>query len=125
MIRRPPRSTRTDTLFPYTTLFRSEIEVARHAADDRELLPVLFAEDRDVGLHLIEQFGDDGRDAVEMAGTRGAAIIGAKLGDLDMRAMPARIHGADVGRPEQAYAFLDQQRGVARLVARKIGRAHV
>src|SRR3546814_20760174 len=43
MIRRPPRSTRTDTLFPYTTLFRSvdragvlapignEIRVARHA----------------------------------------------------------------------------------------------
>src|SRR3546814_7914661 len=25
MIRRPPRSTRTDTLFPYTTLFRSPI----------------------------------------------------------------------------------------------------
>src|SRR3546814_10655111 len=28
MIRRPPRSTRTDTLFPYTTLFRSEISIA-------------------------------------------------------------------------------------------------
>src|SRR3546814_1511514 len=27
MIRRPPRSTRTDTLFPYTTLFRSAAEV--------------------------------------------------------------------------------------------------
>src|SRR3546814_20717713 len=27
MIRRPPRSTRTDTLFPYTTLFRSAVEV--------------------------------------------------------------------------------------------------
>src|SRR3546814_15632196 len=26
MIRRPPRSTRTDTLFPYTTLFRSDID---------------------------------------------------------------------------------------------------
>src|SRR3546814_17884255 len=26
MIRRPPRSTRTDTLFPYTTLFRSIVE---------------------------------------------------------------------------------------------------
>src|SRR3546814_20186678 len=26
MIRRPPRSTRTDTLFPYTTLFRSMVE---------------------------------------------------------------------------------------------------
>src|SRR3546814_4626360 len=32
MIRRPPRSTRTDTLFPYTTLFRSFHET-RPAAD--------------------------------------------------------------------------------------------
>src|SRR3546814_3706000 len=33
MIRRPPRSTRTDTLFPYTTLFRSEgVTVAEGAA---------------------------------------------------------------------------------------------
>src|SRR3546814_13483133 len=30
MIRRPPRSTRTDTLFPYTTLFRSRREVEAH-----------------------------------------------------------------------------------------------
>src|SRR3546814_1082028 len=30
MIRRPPRSTRTDTLFPYTTLFRSPYVVNRH-----------------------------------------------------------------------------------------------
>src|SRR3546814_10541084 len=28
MIRRPPRSTRTDTLFPYTTLFRSQAPLA-------------------------------------------------------------------------------------------------
>src|SRR3546814_17016146 len=27
MIRRPPRSTRTDTLFPYTTLFRSYVNI--------------------------------------------------------------------------------------------------
>src|SRR3546814_7346471 len=32
MIRRPPRSTRTDTLFPYTTLFRSSIRRRRDAA---------------------------------------------------------------------------------------------
>src|SRR3546814_7684138 len=33
MIRRPPRSTRTDTLFPYTTLFRAMIgEQPRHLA---------------------------------------------------------------------------------------------
>src|SRR3546814_11749248 len=30
MIRRPPRSTRTDTLFPYTTLFRSQGRTARY-----------------------------------------------------------------------------------------------
>src|SRR3546814_1085337 len=31
MIRRPPRSTRTDTLFPYTTLFRSDLDpVTQH-----------------------------------------------------------------------------------------------
>src|SRR3546814_8037348 len=29
MIRRPPRATRTDTLFPYTTLFRSYDQVGR------------------------------------------------------------------------------------------------
>src|SRR3546814_2260697 len=29
MIRRPPRSTRTDTLFPYTTLFRSVVRAPR------------------------------------------------------------------------------------------------
>src|SRR3546814_1295946 len=32
MIRRPPRSTRTDTLFPYTTLFRSMARPGRVAA---------------------------------------------------------------------------------------------
>src|SRR3546814_16340254 len=32
MIRRPPRSTRTDTLFPYTTLFRSTLRFSRRAA---------------------------------------------------------------------------------------------
>src|SRR3546814_2754783 len=31
MIRRPPRSTRTDTLFPYTTLFRSNVRDPRAA----------------------------------------------------------------------------------------------
>src|SRR3546814_4316514 len=34
MIRRPPRSTRTDTLFPYTTLFRSG---RADAADERRI----------------------------------------------------------------------------------------
>src|SRR3546814_16176288 len=40
MIRRPPRSTRTDTLFPYTTLFRSQ----RNAATEQ--FHVLYIRDR-------------------------------------------------------------------------------
>src|SRR3546814_5889534 len=35
MIRRPPRSTRTDTLFPYTTLFRSTLIWAARSEDSR------------------------------------------------------------------------------------------
>src|SRR3546814_20858438 len=34
MIRRPPRSTRTDTLFPYTTLFRSPGSLGLHGLAD-------------------------------------------------------------------------------------------
>src|SRR3546814_7136899 len=57
MIRRPPRSTRTDTLFPYTTLFRSEAddEIARkrdvgpYAADLLENAQVAF--DRVAAVH--------------------------------------------------------------------------
>src|SRR3546814_6025185 len=37
MIRRPPRSTRTDTLFPYTTLFRSQTGVDAEVIDLRWL----------------------------------------------------------------------------------------
>src|SRR3546814_9923637 len=37
MIRRPPRSTRTDTLFPYTTLFRSQSCLTPEDARQRHL----------------------------------------------------------------------------------------
>src|SRR3546814_10336584 len=47
MIRRPPRSTRTDTLFPYTTLFRSQ--VITHTLGP-------------LGQHLERMFLGDGRD---------------------------------------------------------------
>src|SRR3546814_5157980 len=48
MIRRPPRSTRTDTLFPYTTLFRSRPTLMR-AEEGRDLS----------GAFLIEKRADD------------------------------------------------------------------
>src|SRR3546814_19959120 len=42
MIRRPPRSTRTDTLFPYTTLFRSRpVRDSRHSVGKIHLMLVI------------------------------------------------------------------------------------
>src|SRR3546814_12965992 len=40
-IRRPPRSTRTDTLFPYTTLFRSVVRGGVPLLDVRRVVPCL------------------------------------------------------------------------------------
>src|SRR3546814_951052 len=52
MIQRPPRATRTDTLFPYTTLFRSVLAVPahRHAAMGRARACARAA--RTVGQHV-------------------------------------------------------------------------
>src|SRR3546814_6712951 len=47
MIRRPPRSTRTDTLFPYTTLFRSVL------AEDRWIEIRQIGENGTVNAHII------------------------------------------------------------------------
>src|SRR3546814_256417 len=40
MIRQPPRSTRTDTLFPYTTLFRSTVVVGASEIESEDRSPV-------------------------------------------------------------------------------------
>src|SRR3546814_2777615 len=52
MIRRPPRSTRTDTLFPYTTLFRSLVIVIQGLGRGCERAPV-FAGGAGIGLDEI------------------------------------------------------------------------
>src|SRR3546814_19888363 len=44
MIRRPPRSTRTDTLFPYTTLFRSPMAIS--SAECEAMIAACKAADR-------------------------------------------------------------------------------
>src|SRR3546814_18412170 len=79
MIRRPPRSTRTDTLFPYTTLFRSwqngtnstslvmnygnrsVAYVHQLAGDDNDATIEQRAEDSDA---LIQQSGDRNTDSI-------------------------------------------------------------
>src|SRR3546814_18857164 len=49
MIRRPPRSTRTDTLFPYTTLFRSA-DAVKHAFFAGEVETCAFQDCADLAL---------------------------------------------------------------------------
>src|SRR3546814_14771624 len=65
MIRRPPGSTRTDTLFPYTTLFRSRRQpaepIARYGAD-RVLLLAIVPDRAAAAQHRLRQLriGDVG-----------------------------------------------------------------
>src|SRR3546814_13766554 len=62
LILRPPRSTRTDTLFPYTTLFRSEGD-AHAAGESREAAGPAFADGLylDVALRAAIEFDEDER----------------------------------------------------------------
>src|SRR3546814_2775707 len=59
MIRRPPRSTRTDTLFPYTTLFRSR--PAASVGDFAKLSGALPNAIHEVGWDLVGGGGGKGR----------------------------------------------------------------
>src|SRR3546814_4602864 len=52
MIRRPPRSTRTDTLFPYTTLFRSTLGGSHSSVAERTCLEAALKE-RDQALAVL------------------------------------------------------------------------
>src|SRR3546814_5419783 len=70
MIRRPPRSTRTDTLFPYTTLFRSIIVEPAH--QPRVALP------RDP--RGVERGRDRAKEILRLAGQIGIDI-GRAVGD--------------------------------------------
>src|SRR3546814_13327723 len=70
MIRRPPRSTRTDTLFPYTTLFRSigmrqPIERYRRQRLDRHRAVAALA--RLEGCGLVEMVGGNDPGTVRLA----------------------------------------------------------
>src|SRR3546814_8527559 len=75
MIRRPPRSTRTDTLFPYTTLFRSHRHVggeetgkyegiAEQEYPHHRLAPMGMTEDFLIGRPVLCDFAQPGGDIV-------------------------------------------------------------
>src|SRR3546814_13933922 len=87
MIRRPPRPKRTDTLFPYTTLFRSDdIGSAVHLAKAE---PAAFEQAR--------QRRIDRHAAADALALSAFDAVGRK-DDLDLRFAAKRHQGGEIGR---------------------------
>src|SRR3546814_1938439 len=91
MIRRPPRSTRTDTLFPYTTLFRS---LARSGAgtEAQERIPL-----RELIGELAADYQERGQDV--------AVAEVADVADVAVRARPMLLKRALRNLADNAVAY--------------------
>src|SRR3546814_8987112 len=88
MIRRPPRSTRTDTLFPYTTLFRSQ--QADQQGGVRLRNPVADALEQDAGLGIgLLGLGNPPQGRFQVA-------YGPQRSGLAMRVLDGLVHGPDL-----------------------------
>src|SRR3546814_18145695 len=123
MLRRPPRSTRTDTLFPYTTLFRSFPPFA--------IFPIALSNVRrrappspEIDFRLRPFSGSPGRRRRSRDGGRTHA-----RGDADGGGQVADLSAAGGGTHRLRRRGVAVDRADARPVARRacgeIGRAHV
>src|SRR3546814_7292777 len=107
MKRRPPRSTRTDTLFPYTTLFRSP----RSEDAFVEHLPKVVETDPPLSVVEVGQKLAAGEDRVGMQEMTGRGPEGIIPG------VPIQ-HGAESGTDEVGLAAIHQAADRAALVRR-------
>src|SRR3546814_15477745 len=116
MIRRPPRSTRTDTLFPYTTLFRSA-HIALLGYADGERRYIIAPRGLEVGATLLS-----GMDAPIRAGNTlpiRNIPVGSTIHCIEM--LPGK--GAQIARSAGASAVLLAREGVyARSEERRVGK---
>src|SRR3546814_21168591 len=103
MIRRPPRSTRTDSLFPYTTLFRSP-EV-RYGAENSRIDFLLSGPDRPdcylevTNVHLMRQPGlAEFPDCVTERGATHLRELGTRVAAAHRAAMLLLVPKPDCGR---------------------------
>src|SRR3546814_7472477 len=126
MIRRPPRSTRTDTLFPYTTLFRSGGVCLSGGGPLAGRMATVFPESQAMVLALAaaRRAAADGEVPI------GAAVVGPSGAVLSV-AGNRTIVDRDPTAHAEMLAIRDAcaQLGTERLVGCglhvKIGRAHV
>src|SRR3546814_8191730 len=125
MIRRPPRSTRTDTLFPYTTLFRSWkgatdriANPARYATSGATILPT----ERYTAAAQAVLAPGERINSLTMPEGNGPVVVAATQASK----------GPPRGRPVRTMVYLDpptakvlDQAASNEGVLREIGRAHV
>src|SRR3546814_13818442 len=97
MIRRPPRSTRTDTLFPYTTRFRSRERVA---VDRLGSVDLEIGGQTGAALREVDPRHEDA-ERLEIGGIRQAEIIVCGVGQCRDR------HLADVARADRKSTRLN------------------
>src|SRR3546814_1848367 len=123
MIRRPPRSTRTDTLFPYTTLFRSRL-VGRRLQDVHHRFAHLDAE--------IELGGREGFGAVfeaPVGAGQARGIVAELLRAVDRDLLDrGHVHAEDDLAPRGADRVIDvddRRFRAFEAVEAEIGGAHV
>src|SRR3546814_14521630 len=115
MIRRPPRSTRTDTLFPYTTLFRSVDQQVIEATVELEQHPGDAAVAREQTVGIVNEVV-----VVEQNTRLLVALVGFQNGVAENQQRPG---GA---RHHQRIAVLRQRQKALRLALQRlqeIGRA--
>src|SRR3546814_12582089 len=106
MIRRPPKSTRTDTLLPYTSLFRSRVTVLADAGHDARALAAAaaLAEAPDAGVAAAQRYGD-------------------QLVNAERYAAAARMYDTAIARAgDRATWLLWLQKGGARAEERRVGK---
>src|SRR3546814_12577396 len=95
MIRRPPRSTRTDPLFPYTTLFRSAGRALELAGS--------------VGDTLRDRVPDRAMKWIETGAALGAVKAGSRVAAKFVRRNPAVAVAGAVGAGLLLYAVRDRK----------------
>src|SRR3546814_3750081 len=112
MIRRPPRSTRTDTLFPYTTLFRSWAKVPALEIGD-----VILTENVAILTYIAEQVPAFG--LLPVSGMERARALEWLV------LLPSTVHVASrpIFRPGRLAASAAGQQAVA--ATGRLARAHV
>src|SRR3546814_10341382 len=126
MLRRPPRSTRTDTLFPYTTLFRSTFELATTLVRPGGHVANVGVHGQPAALHLEELWSKDVTITTGLVDTFSTPTLLKLVTSRQMDAGRFVTHHFTMDQFMEAYDVFARAGDTGALkVVVKIGRAHV